>query len=131
MTRDEAMKLADAMVTAWIANPPTNARGYADGVKIPTIQERADSVIKLAEFLWDVPADDQPPTPVELMPHPATLFGWVVGSDTCPTPGQYRQAKAAVARVGPDTIVTAAEAAALASLIGTYESLAPRSADPS
>lgn len=45
------MKLANEIVSAWVSNPPTNARGYADGWKPPTLGERTVSVVQLADFL--------------------------------------------------------------------------------
>lgn len=71
MTREDAVTKATEIVDAYIKNPPTNSRGYADGWKPPTLEERTDSIIKLAEFLWEPPTEEGkvlPFTGVTLVP---------------------------------------------------------------
>lgn len=69
MTREEALRLADLMVTGWINDPPKNARGYSDGWKPPTIAERTEAVERLATFLLGSNTTLAAPLPPEELPH--------------------------------------------------------------
>jgi hypothetical protein len=50
MTRGQAVEKATAMVDA-MSQPVTNARGYADGWKAPTLAERVQAIRDLTETL--------------------------------------------------------------------------------
>jgi len=55
MNRKEAMEMAVEIVEAQ-SKVPIKSNGYAvDGWKAPTLAEKTDAILKLAEFLWDVP----------------------------------------------------------------------------
>ncbi len=125
MTRDEALDKANAIVAAWLADPPKNGRGYIeDGYKAGSIEQRTDAVIKLAEFLWDVAPETKLAAP---LPSP-TLFGWAIdGSGGDPTRGQYTAAKSVLSSIqASGRPVPTVEIDALNALVGAYEATAPQ-----
>lgn len=70
--RLEAMEKARQIVDAWIDNPPKKANGYTvDGYRTPTLEERTDAIIKLAEFLWE--PTDLPPAQLTFPSEPTRL----------------------------------------------------------
>ncbi len=127
MTREDALKLANEVVTAWISNPPTNGRGYADGWKPPTVAERTEAVIKLADFLM-VPDPPSKLVAPKLEPSPPTLYGWPIdGSKGDPTYQQYRAAKSVLrAMEESGQPVPTVQVDAIRSLIGAFEATAPQ-----
>jgi hypothetical protein len=57
MNRKEAMEMAVEIVDKQCV-VPTKSNGYTvDGWKAPSLEERTDAYIKLAEFLWDANDD--------------------------------------------------------------------------
>lgn len=65
MTREEALRLADEMVTDW-SGEVKNARGYvADGYKSPALQDRCTAVLRVAEFLLGPPSKLTAPNTTE------------------------------------------------------------------
>lgn len=94
MNRAEALAFADQLVAGWIASPPTNARGYSDGWKVPTLAERTEAVEKLAAFLWDV---EEKPVGRDFSPPVSTVFGWPIDGRTGrPDEWMYKAAKLTV-----------------------------------
>lgn len=120
MNQQEALAVANAMISEWIQNPPTNDRGYPRGdFKMPTIEERAASVQRLAEFLWN-------PTPVTrhvVDPTLMTVYGWPIdGRAGKPSKAQYDVAKAVIQSAATNRrLMTTDEAGALQLLIEAYE----------
>lgn len=131
MSPEEALKLADAMVSAWLADPPKNSRGYvADGWKIPTISERAEAVEKLAGFLR-VPEPEVKPT-ISFKPPRTTIYGWPTdGSDGPPSKQLYNMAVSVLERFRADNRpYLTAEIDALETLIGAYREANPSLVPP-
>lgn len=53
MDRAEAMRMAVEIIDKQ-ATVPMKSNGYAvDGWKAPSLQEKTDAILKLAEFLWE------------------------------------------------------------------------------
>jgi len=117
MDREQALAKANEIVAGWL-DPPTNQRGYpVDGWKPTSPTERADIVVKLAEFLWEPePEPDQPP-------NITTLYGWPIdGSGGKPSRMQYDVAKGVLTgMVSTNRPVRADELNALHALIAAYE----------
>jgi hypothetical protein len=121
MNRDEALGKADALVSAWIADPPKNGRGYvADGWKAPSLVERTEAVERLAMFLMQ---PDRPSTNL-VPPVPVTrLFGWAIdGSEGPPEERLYNYAQSILGhRVGDGRLYKVEETEALRALVAAYE----------
>lgn len=118
MTRDEALAVADAIVTGWVGEVK-NQRGYvADGWKPVDVATRTKAVLQLAEFLLEQATTLVPPTP------PATVFGWPLdGRAGPPSDQQYQAARSLLATHGG--IRSAAETQALGALIEAHENRTP------
>jgi hypothetical protein len=126
VNREQALKLANEIVAAWIDNPPKNDRGYIkDGYTPPTLTQRVYAVEKLAEFLWEPepePVVVTPPTVTLRSPDPfVTVFGWRVdGSGGKPTLTQYTAAKDVLSDL-VNAPRTGGEIRALLALVAAYE----------
>lgn len=122
MTREEALRLAFQLVESMGADEK-NGRGYKiDGWKPLTGPERADATVRFAEFLMKPDPPNRLVAPASAgSVFGATIFGWPLDGSRKPTEAEYLFALDARERIGPNGMVTAAEARALALLITAGE----------
>lgn len=128
MKRLEALARATEVVESIGNNPEKNNRGYkVDGWKTPTLAERTEAILKLAEFLM---TEDQPPTrlvpPMKTM---VTIFGWDINSDGPPSKQAYQSARATLAtwRRNPEITYPPEQLQGIEELIRVYEQHSPES----
>jgi hypothetical protein len=126
VNRGEALALASKYVAEW-TEQTKNQRGYVHDKWTPVeVETRTKAVLDVADWLLKPDVPTTLVAPARDFP-PATIFGWRVGSVTCPEPSTYKMAKdrlRAIREQGQPVMV--AETNALIDLVTTYERLAPQ-----
>jgi hypothetical protein len=123
MNRESALKTAFELVEK-MGSTEVNGRGYkVDGYRPMTGPERADAVVKLAEFLMLPEPMPVPRARLEAPTTVPTLYGWPIdGSAGPPSPALRRIAKERLYQISQDDRpVRVAEIEALNALIETPE----------